>query len=35
MEFYLWLVRKFVAPDKSIFSRYTGGKLTCAAVVSP
>ena len=35
MEFYLWLVRKFVASGKSIFSGYTGGKLTCAAMVSP
>ena len=34
MEFYLWLVQQFVAPGKSIFSGYTGGKLTCAAMVN-
>ena len=34
MEFYLWLVQQFVAPGKSIFSSYTGGKLTCTAMVS-
>lgn len=34
MEFYLWIVRKFVAPGMSVFSGYTGGKLTCAAMVS-
>ena len=35
MEFYLiWLVQQFVALGKSIFSGYTGGKLTCAAMVS-
>ena len=33
MEFYLWLVQQFVAPGKSIFSGYTGGKLTCTAMV--
>ena len=29
------LVQKFVAAGKLIFSGYTGGKLMCAAMVSP
>jgi hypothetical protein len=35
MEFYLWLVKMFVKSGQSIFSGFAGGKLTCAAVVSP
>jgi hypothetical protein len=34
MEFYLWLVKMFAKSGQAIFSGYTGGKLTCAAVVS-
>ena len=33
MEFYLWLVKKFVKASNSVFSMWGGGKLTCAAMV--
>ena len=33
MEFYLWLVKKFVKAGNSIFLMWEGGKLTCAAMV--
>ena len=34
MKFYLWLMKAFSKSGKAIFSAFTGGKLTCAAVVS-
>ena len=33
MEFYLWLVKKFVKAGDSVFSMWGGGKLTCTAMV--
>ena len=33
MEFYLWLVKKFVKAGNSVFSMWGCGKLTCAAMV--
>ena len=34
MDFYLWLMRKFLKPGESVFSLWGGGKITCAAMVS-
>ena len=33
MEFYLWLVKKFIKAGDSVFSMWGGGKLICAAMV--
>ena len=33
MEFYVWLVKKFVKAGDFVFSMWGGGKLTCAAMV--